>query len=141
MSTIVVKVKPKPSWHLVDAEGKTLGRLASKIARLLIGKHKPIFSTHVDVGDAVIVVNAGKIRVTGHKDTDKIYYHHSMYPGGIKSQVFRDKQAQRPESIIEIAVKGMLPRNKLRAVRMRKLKVYRGAQHPHKAQLPVALEL
>jgi large subunit ribosomal protein L13 len=124
------------SWLLVDAENKTLGRLATEVARRLRGKHKPEYTPHVDTGDFVIVVNAEKIRVTGKKTTDKIYYRHSGYPGGIKAISFEHLRDKHPERIIEKAVKGMLPRNPLGRAMFRKLKVYAGEDHPHAAQQP-----
>jgi len=129
------------AWVVVDAENQTLGRMATEIARRLRGKHKAEYTPHVDTGDYVIVINAEKVRVTGNKATGKIYYRHSGYPGGIKSQSFEDLQASHPERIIERAVKGMLPRNPLGRAMFRKLKVYAGAEHPHSAQQPQSLEL
>ncbi|MCS7258241.1 MAG: 50S ribosomal protein L13 [candidate division WOR-3 bacterium] len=127
-------------WYLVDAQGKTLGRFASQIARILMGKDKPHYTPHLDLGDFVVVINAEKIRVTGKKYTDKIYYHHSGYPGGLKAIRFKDLLAKFPERIIELAVKRMLPKNRLRAKRMRRLLVYRGPEHPHQAQNPVLIQ-
>jgi large subunit ribosomal protein L13 len=129
------------SWLVVDAENKTLGRLATEIARRLRGKHKPEYTPHVDTGDYVIVVNAEKVRVTGNKTTDKIYYRHSGYPGGIKAISFEHLREKHPERIIEKAVKGMLPRNPLGRAMFRKLKVYAGGEHPHSAQQPQLLDL
>jgi large subunit ribosomal protein L13 len=126
-------------WYLVDAQGRTLGRLASQIARILIGKDKPNYTPHLDMGDFVVVINAEKIRVTGKKYTDKMYYRHSGYPGGFKAISFKDLLAKFPERIIELAVKRMLPKNRLRAKRMRRLLVYRGNNHPHQAQKPVLI--
>ena len=123
-------------WYLIDADGKTLGRLASEIAILLRGKHKPIFTPHVDVGDHVIVINAEKIHLTGNKLSQKKYYRHSGYPGGIKAidyQTFIDKA---PDKVILKAVKGMLPHNKLGSQMLTKLRVYKGSKHPHEAQTP-----
>jgi large subunit ribosomal protein L13 len=128
-------------WFWVDAKGKVLGRLATEIARRLRGKHKPEYTPHVDTGDHVIVLNADQIRVTGHKATDKVYYHHSSYPGGIKSETFEKRLARRPEQIIELAVKGMLPKHSLGRAMLRKLKVYAGSEHPHTAQQPIELEI
>jgi len=122
-------------WWVVDASGKTLGRLASEAARLLKGKHKPIYSPHLDVGDYVIVVNAAKVRVTGNKLTQKIYYRHSQYPGGLKSTSLKRMMETHPTRVIEHAVKGMLPHNRLGAAMFKKLKVYPGAEHPHQAQV------
>ena len=127
-------------WYLVDAEGKTLGRLASEIAKILRGKHKPIFSPHIDTGDYVIVVNAGKIRVTGKKLDEKRYYRYSGYPGGLRSVVLGDMLERHPTRAIELAVRGMLPKNRLGRAMIKKLKVYAGSEHPHEAQRPVPLE-
>ncbi len=124
-------------WWVIDASGKTLGRLASGIAVLLRGKHKPIYSPHLDVGDHVIVVNAAKVKVTGNKLTQKIYYRHSQYPGGLKSTSLGKMMETHPTRVIEHAVKGMLPHNRLGAAMFRKLKVYPGAEHPHQAQVKV----
>jgi large subunit ribosomal protein L13 len=129
------------SWYVIDADGKTLGRLATEVARRLRGKHKPEYTPHVDTGDYIVVVNAEKVRVTGSKATDKIYYRHSGYPGGIKSASFEQLRRTRPERIIETAVKGMMPRNPLGRAMLKKLKVYAGGQHPHSAQQPEALEI
>lgn len=123
-------------WYVVDASRYTLGRLASAIAPRLRGKHKPQYTPHVDTGDYIIVINAEKVRVTGRKEEDKIYYRHSGYPGGIKSQTLREMREKHPERIIELAVKGMLPRNPLGRAVARKLKVYKGSEHPHSAQQP-----
>ena len=128
-------------WYVVDAEGKTLGRLASTIAATLRGKHKPIFTPHIDTGDFVVVVNAEKIKVTGNKETQKFYYRHSNFPGGLKKQSLKDLRERHPDRIIENAVKGMLPRNTLGKAQLTKLKIYSGAEHPHAAQNPVPLEL
>jgi large subunit ribosomal protein L13 len=129
------------AWFVVDAENKTLGRLATEIAHRLRGKHKPEYTPHVDTGDFIIVVNADKVKVTGNKTNDKMYYRHSEYPGGIKSINFADLQQKHPEQIIEKAVKGMLPHNPLGRAMFKKLKVYAGAEHPHSAQQPKTLEL
>jgi large subunit ribosomal protein L13 len=129
------------SWYVVDAENQTLGRLATAIASRLRGKHKPEFTPHVDTGDFIIVVNADKVHVTGNKETDKIYYRHSGYPGGIKGTSLGRMRETHPERIIEKAVKGMLPRNPLGRAMFKKLKVYAGATHPHSAQQPETLEL
>jgi len=128
-------------WYLVNAEGKTLGRLASEIANVLRGKHKPIYTPHLDCGDYVIVINADKVRVTGRKLDQKVYYHHSGYPGGIKSISLRDQLRKHPERVLQAAVRGMLPKNALGRKMMRKLKVYAGDAHPHQAQQPKMLEL
>ena len=124
-------------WRVIDASDKTLGRLASGIAGLLKGKHKPIYSPHMDVGDYVIVINATKVKVTGKKLTQKIYYRHSQYPGGLKSTSLEEMLAKHPTRVIEHAVKGMLPHNRLGAAMFRKLKVYPGAEHPHQSQVKV----
>ena len=141
MKTISVKKESVTrEWYLVDATNKTLGRLSTEIAKRLRGKHKPEYTPHVDTGDYIIVVNAEKVKVTGNKMTDKIYYHHTGYPGGIKSITF-DKLIERaPEQIIEKAVKGMMPKNKLSRSMLTKLKVYAGSEHPHAAQQPIRLE-
>ena len=123
-------------WHLVDAKGKTLGRLASRIAILLRGKHKPIFTPHVDVGDFVVVVNADKVSLTGKKWQEKLYIHHSGYPGGLKSISAEKVKNKKPERLITMAVQGMLPKNKLGRKMIKKLKVYAGDDHPHQAQQP-----
>ena len=128
-------------WLIVDAADRTLGRIATEIAHRLRGKHKVEFTPHVDTGDYIIVVNAEKVRVTGNKTTDKMYYRHTGYPGGIKSISFEHLRDSHPERIIERAVKGMLPRNSLGRAMFRKLKVYAGAEHPHSAQQPQVLEL
>jgi large subunit ribosomal protein L13 len=126
-------------WFVVDADGETLGRLASKVARLLEGKHKPTYATHIDSGDHVIVLNASKIRVSGNKARVNMYSRHSGYPGGFRQESLGDLLARRPEEVIRRAVKGMLPRNKLGVQQLRKLKVYAGADHPHEAQRPSSL--
>jgi large subunit ribosomal protein L13 len=131
----------KKDWYVVDAKGKILGRLASEIARRLRGKHKPIYTPHVDTGDFVVVINADKIRLTGKKLTDKIYYRHSGYPGGIKSIAAGKLLKEKPERLIHIAVRGMLPKNSLGRRMLKKLKVYRGEEHPHSSQNPHILEL
>ena len=121
-------------WYVVDAEGKTLGRLASEVARRLRGKHKPVYTPHVDTGDYIIVVNADKVHVTGKKASDKIYYHHTGYIGNLKSASFNQMQEKTPGRVIELAVKGMLPKNPLGRAMYRKLKVYAGPDHNHSAQ-------
>lgn len=126
-------------WFVVDADGETLGRLASQVARLLEGKHKPTYATHIDTGDHVIVLNASKIRVTGDKLRVNMYSRHSGYPGGFRQESLGDLLARRPEEVIRRAVKGMLPRNKLGVQQLRKLKVYAGGDHPHEAQRPRSL--
>jgi len=128
------------TWFLVDADGKTLGRLATKIANILRGKNKPSFTPHLDTGDFVIVVNAEKIEVSGKKSSQKLYRRHSGRPGGMKIEKFETLQGRIPERIIEQAVKGMLPHNSLGRQQFRKLKVYKGSEHPHNAQNPVLLE-
>ena len=125
----------KREWHVVDASGKTLGRLASQIASLLMGKHKPIYSPHLDTGDYVVVINAAKIKVSGKKTAQKVYYRHSGYPGGLKSPTFREVFGSYPTRVIELAVKGMLPHNRLGRAMFRKLRVYPGYEHPHHAQV------
>lgn len=126
-------------WYIVDAEGKTLGRLATAIAVVLRGKDKPTFSPHADMGDYVIVVNAEKVALTGKKETTKLYSKHSGYPGGLRRRSVREVRAKHPERIVESAVRGMLPRNTLGEQQLRKLKVYAGSRHPHLAQHPEAL--
>jgi large subunit ribosomal protein L13 len=128
-------------WYLVDAEGKTLGRLATQIADTLRGKRKPQFTPHVDTGDFVIVVNAEKIQVTGNKLDQKRYYRHSGYPGGLRSRTLRQQLDRRPTEVLRIAVKGMLPKNRLARQQITKLKIYAGPEHPHEAQNPRELEL
>ncbi len=128
-------------WWVVDARDQTLGRLATRIAVLLEGKHKPIYSPHLDTGDHVVVVNAEKVRVTGNKLRQKTYYRHSNYPGGLKAETLETVLGRKPELVIERAVKGMLPRNRIGRAMFRKLKVYRGAEHPHAAQQPTTVEL
>jgi large subunit ribosomal protein L13 len=128
-------------WYVVDAEGQTLGRLATQIADTLRGKRKPQYTPHTDTGDFVIVVNAEKIHVTGQKLDQKKYWRHSGYPGGIKSRTLREQLERRPTEVIRKAVKGMLPRNRLAAAQLTKLKVYAGPEHPHEAQAPQELEV
>jgi len=142
MKTISAKADDvKRDWFLVDADGKTLGRLATEIARRLRGKHKTIYTPHVDTGDYIVVINAEKVRVSGNKAKGKMYYHHSGYMGGIKATSFNDMIERSPERVIELAVKGMLPRNPLGREMYRKLKVYAGPQHQHAAQQPQPLEI
>ncbi len=136
---------PKPSeikhdWYLVDAEDKTLGRLASEIAKVLRGKHKPIYAPHLDTGDYVIVINAEKVHVTGNKLDQKMYYRHSGYPGGLTTITLREQLKRHPTRVIRSAVKGMLPHNRLGRAMMGKLKIYAGDSHPHQAQQPKLLE-
>jgi large subunit ribosomal protein L13 len=135
------KEELKYQWYLVNAEGKVLGRLASELAKILRGKHKPTFTPHLDTGDFVVVVNAEKVGLTGKKLKDKIYYRHTGYPGGIKEVSAEKLLAKKPTELIRKAVKGMLPKNSLGRQMLRKLKVYAGPNHPHKAQNPVPLEL
>ena len=127
-------------WYLVDAEGQTLGRIATHIADTLRGKDKPQYTPHVDTGDFVVVVNAEKVAVTGNKLDDKRYYRHSGYPGGLRSRTLREQLDRRPEEVIRKAVKGMLPRNRLSRAQLRKLKIYAGPEHPHTAQSPKELK-
>jgi large subunit ribosomal protein L13 len=128
-------------WWVVDASDQTLGRLATRIATLLEGKHKPTYSPHIDTGDHVVVVNAGRVKVTGNKLLQKRYYRHSGYPGGLKEESLQALMARKPEMVIERAVKGMLPQNRLGRAMFKKLKVYGGPDHPHQAQQPQAAEL
>ncbi len=128
-------------WYIVDAAEKTLGRLATEIALRLRGKHKPEYTPHVDTGDYIVVINSDKIRVTGNKSKNKIYYHHTGYPGGIKDITFEKLREKKSEMIIQKAVKGMLPKNPLGRAMFRKLRVYRGAEHDHAAQQPKTLEI
>jgi large subunit ribosomal protein L13 len=127
-------------WYIVDAEGKTLGRLATRIADVLRGKGKPQYTPHVDTGDFVVVVNADKIHVTGNKLDDKLVYRHSGYPGGLKVRPLREELERRPTEVLRKAVKGMLPRNRLARKQLLKLKIYAGPEHPHEAQAPAPLE-
>ena len=131
----------KQNWLIVDAEGQTLGRMATAIATRLRGKHKAEYTPHVDTGDYVVVINAEKVKVTGNKAKDKLYHSHSGYPGGLKSVPFENLIDKSPEKVIKLAVKGMLPRTPLGRTMFKKLKVYAGAEHPHDAQQPQALEL
>ncbi len=131
----------KHEWFVLDATDQVLGRVASEVAHRLRGKHKAIYTPHVDTGDYIVVVNAGKIRVTGNKASDKIYYRHSGYPGGIYGTSFKDLQARHPGRALEKAVKGMLPKGPLGYAMIKKLKVYAGPEHPHTAQQPKTLEL
>lgn len=142
MSTFVAKPETvQRDWYVIDAEGKTLGRLATEVARRLRGKHKPEYTPHVDTGDYIVIVNAEKVTVTGRKASGKIYYSHSGYPGGIKEISFEKLIAKKPEMVIQKAVKGMLPRGPLGRAMFRKLKVYAGAEHNHVAQQPKQLEI
>ncbi len=128
-------------WYLVDAEDKVLGRLASRIATYLRGKHKPTFTPNVDTGDFIIITNAEKVRLTGNKLDKKIYYHHTGYPGGIKAESARHRLSREPEKVIRDAIWGMLPKNRLGRAMIKKLKIYRGPDHPHAAQKPVAISM
>ena len=142
MKTFVAKNETvQRDWYLVDATGKTLGRLSAEIAHRLRGKHKPVYTPHVDTGDYIIVVNAEKIAVTGKKMTDKLYHRFTGYIGNLKTETLGQALERHPERVIEIAVKGMLPKNPLGRAMYRKLKVYKGAEHPHAAQQPQPLEL
>jgi large subunit ribosomal protein L13 len=142
MKTYVAKpASIEKKWYVVDASGHTLGRLSTVVADTLRGKRKPIYTPNIDTGDFVVVVNAEKIVVTGNKLEQKMYYRHSGYPGGIKSEALGKLLGRRPEEVIRRAVKGMLPHNKLGAAQLRKLKIYAGAEHPHEAQGPEALEI
>jgi large subunit ribosomal protein L13 len=129
------------NWWIVDAEGKTLGRLATEVARRLRGKHKAIFAPHTDVGDFVVIVNAEKVTVTGNKEMKKIYYRHTGYPGGIKETRLDEMRERKPEALVEKAVKGMMAKNALNRNMLRRLKVYVGPEHPHSAQQPQLLEV
>ena len=129
------------AWHLVDAENAVVGRLSAQVAALIRGKHKPEYTPHVDGGDFVVIVNADKVRFTGKKETDKTYFRHSGYPGGIRSRTPKELRTSKPEFIVENAVKGMLPRTKLGRQLYKKLHVYTGAEHPHEAQQPQTLDI
>lgn len=131
----------EPQWYLVNAEGKVLGRLAAELAKILKGKNKPIYTPHLDTGDFVIVVNAGKLTLTGKKMKDKVYYHHTGYPGGIKEINAEKLLAKKPTEMIRMAVRGMLPKNSLGRQMLRKLKVYAGPNHPHESQKPIPLNI
>ena len=140
MSTFMAKKEEvKRDWYVIDATGKPLGRLATKVAMILKGKHKPIYTPHVDTGDYVIIVNADKVILTGKKMDDKIYYSHTGYPGGIKAQNFRSFMSKSPEKVVYKAVWGMLPHNVLGRKMIKKLKIYKGTEHPHEAQKPQPL--
>jgi large subunit ribosomal protein L13 len=142
MKTFSAKAEQvRQSWFIIDAKDKVLGRLATEIARRLKGKHKPEYTPHVDTGDYIVVVNASAVRVTGRKTTDKVYYRHSGYPGGLKEETFEKLIARRPERVLELAVKGMLPKNSLGRSLLRKLKIYADHSHPHSAQQPEILEI
>jgi large subunit ribosomal protein L13 len=136
MKTYATKKKEgQRKWHLVDAGGRLLGRLATEISSLLIGKNKLVYAPHIDVGDFVVVINAGKVKVSGRKFEKKMYHHYSGYPGGLKSKSFREKFKENPKWVIWQAVKGMLPANRLRVGRLKRLKIYEDEKHPHEAQL------
>lgn len=140
MTTYIAKAKDiHKVWYIVDAKDKILGRLASKIAAVLIGKHKVIYAPHQDVGDEIIVINASKVKTTGNKLEDKVYLRYSAYPGGLRREVLASKIKKHPDYVIRHAVKGMLPKNKLGAKLLKKLKVYADENHPHKAQSPKTL--
>ena len=142
MKTFMAKAEEvQRKWYIVDAEGKPLGRLASEVAKILRGKHKPTYTPHVDTGDHVIVLNADKIVLTGKKLDQKIYRHHSLYPGGMKETKYRQLLEAKPEKVIELAVKGMLPKNSLGRAMFKKLNVYKGTEHKHQAQKPEVLSL
>jgi large subunit ribosomal protein L13 len=142
MTTYTAKAhEVQHGWYVVDAQNKVLGRLATQIAMRLRGKHKPEYTPHVDTGDFIVVVNAAKLRVTGRKTERKVYYRHTGYPGGLKETNFAKLQAKKPERVLHLAVKGMLPKGPLGYAMLRKLKVYGGATHPHSAQQPKALEI
>ena len=142
MKTYVAKPSTiQKKWYVVDASGRTLGRLATVVADTLRGKNKPIYTPNIDTGDFVVIINADKVVVTGNKAEDKMYYHHSGYPGGIKSESYKHLFARKPEEVVRKAVKGMLQHNKLGAAQLKKLKIYAGPEHPHQAQHPEVLEL
>jgi large subunit ribosomal protein L13 len=142
MKTYVAKPTDRErNWLVVDANGQTLGRLSTQIADALRGKRKPTYTPHIDTGDFVVVINAEKISVTGNKLTDKRYYRHSGYPGGLKSRTLAEQLERQPEEVIRHAVKGMLPRNRLARKQLTKLKIYAGPEHPHQAQQPVPMEI
>jgi len=135
------KEEVEHKWYLVNAEGKVLGRLSTELVKILKGKNKPTYTPHMDTGDFVVVVNAGKVTLTGKKMKDKIYYHHTGYPGGIKEMNAEKLLAKKPTEMIRMAVKGMLPKNSLGRQMLRKLKIYAGSSHPHEAQKPISIEL
>lgn len=140
-TTFAKKGEVERKWYVVDATDKVLGRLATQIAAYLRGKHKPQFTPNVDTGDFVVVINAEKVRLTGKKLDQKVYYHHTGYPGGLKAETARQRLQRKPEEIIKDAVWGMLPKNRLGRKLFKKLKVYRGPEHPHQAQKPEVLEI
>jgi large subunit ribosomal protein L13 len=142
MKTLTAKPhEDQRDWYIVDATGKVLGRVAAEIARRLRGKHKPEFTPHVDTGDYIVVVNAEKLRVTGNKAKDKLYHRHTSYPGGLRTTNFEKLQGKQPERVLQLAVKGMLPKGPLGYAMIKKMKVYKGADHPHTAQQPKALQI
>lgn len=142
METVFVNPKTvQRKWYIVDGTGKTLGRLASEVAKVLRGKHKPIFAPNLDMGDHVIVINAEKVILTGRKLEQKMYYRHTLYPGGLKVMPYGELMAKNPEKAVTMAVKGMLPHSALGADMLRKLKVYKGSEHPHAAQKPEVLDI
>lgn len=142
MKTISAKKEDvKRDWYVVDAEGKVLGRLASQVAAVLRGKHKPVYTPHVDTGDFVVVVNAAKVKITGTKVADKMFYHHSGYPDGLKTESLREYCEDKPDELIKRSVWGMLPKNKLGKAMLKKLKVYTSGVHPHDSQMPKTLEI
>ncbi len=142
MKTYMAKANEiERKWYIVDADGKTLGRLASEVAKIIRGKHKPIYTPHVDTGDHVVIINAEKIQLTGKKLDQKMYRTHSLYPGGLKEVPYREFLAKKPEKVVYEAVRGMLPHNRLGRQMIKKLRVYRRAEHPHEAQKPEVLEI
>jgi len=142
MRTIFAKMKDiTQKWYLIDADGKTLGRVAAKVVPILRGKQKPIYTPHLEVGDKIVVINAEKIRVTGKKMQQKIYYHHTGYPGGIKHENLAKRMQKKPTFPLEHAIKGMLPKGRLGRKLFRNVKVYAGSEHPHSAQMPEKLEI
>jgi large subunit ribosomal protein L13 len=142
MKTLFAKKSDvEKKWYIVDADGMVVGRLASRVAMILRGKNKPIYTPHVDTGDFVVIVNADKVRLTGNKLNQKVYYHHSGYPGGLKKETAKDLMKNSPEKIIFTAIRGMLPKNRLGRQQLKKLKVYSGPDHPHKAQNPEPLKI
>jgi large subunit ribosomal protein L13 len=138
---LLAKDAIKRQWFIVDAKGQTLGRLSARVAAVLIGKHKPDFTPHADCGDFVIVVNAEQVHLTGKKWTEKLYRHHTQYPGGLLTQTAGDIKAKHPERLVEYAVRGMLPLNKIRALRMKRLRVFAGGEHEHGAHKPQPLKV
>jgi large subunit ribosomal protein L13 len=142
MKTLIVnEAELDKKWYLVDAEKKVLGRLASEIASRLRGKHRPVFTPHADTGDYIVVINAEKVSITGSKATDKVYYRHTGHVGGLKEITAAKLLAKKPEEVLRLAVKGMLPKNSLGRRQLRKLKIYAGTEHPHQAQKPERLEI